>query len=246
MANKFIDVNSVAKSRYCSILRAARFFAFDERPVSQDYEIEVYGEHSLDTLGERQAFTDACNAIIFYLKSNQIKLFSSFREYNFRKDRLKKPYSENEESIFQEGYEGCPFELEEMLQFPILEFSRYEIIWSESKLELRETIKSPDEYDTYHECCLDTQEIIKLYSIIKKEDKRNVTGRPTKYDWESFYIATTLKAQHPDGLPEKQAHLEDQMMQWCIDNNWQEIPAQSMIKKKLSPIYQRLRKDKKV
>lgn len=81
--------------------------------------------------------------------------------------------------------------------------------------------------------------------LSKLKENKPQTGRPTKYDWESFYIAITLIANSLDGLPDKQADLEAEMMQWCIDNNWPDTPAQSMIRKKISPIYQALKKDKK-
>ena len=65
-------------------------------------------------------------------------------------------------------------------------------------------------------------------------------GRPPKYDWEAFYRQIVLIAQHPDGLPDTQAELEEKMAKWC-ENNWPVCPGESSIKAKIKPIYQHLK-----
>ncbi|MCG8357319.1 MAG: hypothetical protein MI920_17280 [Kiloniellales bacterium] len=64
-------------------------------------------------------------------------------------------------------------------------------------------------------------------------------GPRPKYDWEQFLRQVVLIANHPDGLPERQADLVDRMAQWCQDT-WGMQPSDSMIKEKIGPIYQAL------
>ncbi len=61
-------------------------------------------------------------------------------------------------------------------------------------------------------------------------------GRKRKYDWDSFYVQVTLIADEPDGLPTKQADLEKQMADWCLEN-WEEQPGESAVRGKLSKVY---------
>ena len=65
-------------------------------------------------------------------------------------------------------------------------------------------------------------------------------GPRLKYDWESFYIEVAVRAGL-DGLPEFQAELVVGMAQWC-EEAWGEQPSDSMLKLKLSPLYNHPRK----
>ena len=60
-------------------------------------------------------------------------------------------------------------------------------------------------------------------------------GPSFKYDWDSFYVEVAVKADL-DNLPDRQGKLEKEMAEWC-DNNWKETPTESMLRSKLSPIY---------
>ncbi len=61
-------------------------------------------------------------------------------------------------------------------------------------------------------------------------------GRPQKYDWEAFWLRVALIANQPDGLPEKQADLVSQMLNWCSEN-WGGEPGVSTVKDRLSKLY---------
>lgn len=65
---------------------------------------------------------------------------------------------------------------------------------------------------------------------------KSARGRKPKYDWEQFLRHIVIIANTPDGLPDVMAELETKMADWCNDN-WGEIPAESMIREKISPIY---------
>ncbi len=64
-------------------------------------------------------------------------------------------------------------------------------------------------------------------------------GRPREYDWNAFTIEIIRIAQTPDGLPETQAALIEQMLQWCRDG-WEKEPAASSVKNRISIIYNSL------
>ena len=66
------------------------------------------------------------------------------------------------------------------------------------------------------------------------------SGRPRSYDWDNFYIEIAVRADL-DGLPESLAELERMMADWC-DENWNRTPAESVIREKISPIYNHIRK----
>ena len=60
-----------------------------------------------------------------------------------------------------------------------------------------------------------------------------ITGRPPKYDWLRFMAQVAAIADHPDGLPEKQADLERMMLDWC-NETWGEMPAISAVREKIA------------
>jgi len=95
---------------------------------------------------------------------------------------------------------------------------------------------------------LSTSDVAKL-AIAKAEEKSVSTpleapppstsnGRPPKYDWDAFWRQVVVAALHPDGLPEVQADLVKQMLEWCT-LTWDREPGESTIKDKLSPLYAR-------
>jgi hypothetical protein len=65
-------------------------------------------------------------------------------------------------------------------------------------------------------------------------------GRPRKYDWDSFYVEIAVLADL-DGMPETQADLERLMADWC-NENWEDQPSESMVRSKISSIYNHPRK----
>jgi len=65
-------------------------------------------------------------------------------------------------------------------------------------------------------------------------------GRKTKYKWEDFLTEIIVFADL-DGIPDTQAKLEKKMAQWCVDN-WGEEPSISVVRKRVSKIYNHERK----
>jgi len=74
-------------------------------------------------------------------------------------------------------------------------------------------------------------------SFSTKPERR---GRKAKYDWETFLTELIVRADL-DGIPDKQADLEKDMAEWCLDK-WGEEPSTSMIRKRISKIYNHYRK----
>jgi hypothetical protein len=67
----------------------------------------------------------------------------------------------------------------------------------------------------------------------------NRGGRPAQYDWDSFTMEIIRRANLPDGLPEKQAYLVREMLEWFQVTCGQE-PAESAVKARISKIYKYL------
>ena len=64
-------------------------------------------------------------------------------------------------------------------------------------------------------------------------------GRPREYDWDALTIEIIRIANSPDGLPETQAEIIEQLLQWC-ENAWGKQPADSSVKSRISKIYNEL------
>lgn len=62
-------------------------------------------------------------------------------------------------------------------------------------------------------------------------------GRPTKWDWDGFWIEACRLANTPDGLPECRADFTRHMQSWFADNNGGDSPSDSEIKEKARRLY---------
>ena len=81
-----------------------------------------------------------------------------------------------------------------------------------------------------------------LFDTLLSEDPdpgKSKGGRPREYDWDAFTIEIIRIANTPDGLPERQAVLIEQMLEWCREK-WGREPAESSVKAKISSIYNAL------
>jgi hypothetical protein len=70
------------------------------------------------------------------------------------------------------------------------------------------------------------------------------SGRPRKWDWDGMYCELIAIADRPDGLPGDQAEAEKLVARWFNTNTGDE-PAESQIREKIGPIYQRKREGRK-
>ncbi|MBN8179975.1 hypothetical protein [Roseibium aggregatum] len=77
-----------------------------------------------------------------------------------------------------------------------------------------------------------------------KEQTGPPRGRPPGYDWDRFTLEIIKRANSLDGLPETQAELVRDMLQWFSDQFGSE-PAESSVKARISKIYRYLDKAKK-
>lgn len=71
----------------------------------------------------------------------------------------------------------------------------------------------------------------------------NLGGRPTEYDWDSFMLEIIRRANMPDGLPDSQAELVRDMLEWFTAASGSE-PAESSVKLRTSKIYKYLSEEK--
>ena len=71
----------------------------------------------------------------------------------------------------------------------------------------------------------------------------NQGGRPPEYDWDSFMLEIIRRANMPDGLPDSQAELVRDMLQWFSVTFGSE-PAESSVKSRTSKIYKYLAEEK--
>lgn len=71
----------------------------------------------------------------------------------------------------------------------------------------------------------------------------NRGGRPSEYDWDSFMLEIIRRANSLDGLPDSQAELVRDMLQWFSITTGLE-PAESSIKVRTSKIYKYLNESK--
>jgi len=83
----------------------------------------------------------------------------------------------------------------------------------------------------------DAYDIHKSLPIVKPRERR---GRKSIYNWEEFLTEVAVRADL-DGLPEKQSTLEQEMASWCLEN-WGKEPSISVIRKRISKIYNHERK----
>ena len=78
-----------------------------------------------------------------------------------------------------------------------------------------------------------------LRAVVDPQTTKSKGGRPQEYDWDALTIEIIRIANSPDGLPESQAALVEQLLQWC-ENTWGKQPAESSVKARISKIFRAL------
>ena len=77
-------------------------------------------------------------------------------------------------------------------------------------------------------------------SSVPEARAANKGGRPPKYDWDAF-TRELIRIANLDGLPigrsggVDRAAIQRQMLNWC-DENWLDMPADSVVRERLSKI----------
>ena len=79
--------------------------------------------------------------------------------------------------------------------------------------------------------------------ISREEPAKKKGGRPVEYDWNAFTFEI-IRIADLDGLPETQAELISQILEWC-SLTWGKEPAESSVKSRISLIYNGLGKGQK-
>ena len=75
--------------------------------------------------------------------------------------------------------------------------------------------------------------------VVDHQTIKSKGGRPREYDWDAVTIEIIRIANSPDGLPESQAALVEQLLQWC-ENTWGKQPAESSVKARTSKVFRAL------
>ena len=78
-----------------------------------------------------------------------------------------------------------------------------------------------------------------LPAVVDPQTTKSKGGRPQEYEWDALTIEIIRIANSPDGLPESQAALVEQLLQWC-ENTWGKQPAESSVKARISKIFRAL------
>ncbi len=88
------------------------------------------------------------------------------------------------------------------------------------------------------------EELLECFGMDIRQDRmteRKRGGRPLQYDWDAFWVEVCRRIQE-DGLPETQAELVDNMMDWFSDRGREAIDPRT-IEKKISKLFADLRPD---
>jgi hypothetical protein len=64
---------------------------------------------------------------------------------------------------------------------------------------------------------------------------RNTGGRPAKYDWDAFDREMMRRANHPDGLPDRNV-LMHEMAEWCREQ-WGAEPTASTLRARIARLW---------
>jgi hypothetical protein len=87
----------------------------------------------------------------------------------------------------------------------------------------------------------DLREVCSCFDIDINQQKQAAVrrgGRPAQYDWDAFWVEVCRRT-HEEGLPETQASLVDEMVNWFICKGQERIDSRT-IEKKISRLYQAL------
>ena len=250
--NPHINLENLESPKAVSLYRAACYIAFDEKPLKERLSELAYVSRNnypeyrqtpmylvndefitWNSVEERNSFNLACNALLLWLLHGDVEATGS--PLLNRKEEIE----EGKRMFFR--YESS-FNVQQKIP---KEFwgTFVEISWYGNEAE---------NYFAEHDCheghplAFDSIEI-SVSSLLSAKSKNldkppNARGRKAKYNWEEFYLALVVKAQHPDGIPPLQADLEREMAEWCINNNWPDQPSESVLRSKISPIYQQIKK----
>lgn len=85
---------------------------------------------------------------------------------------------------------------------------------------------------------LPTNDVPRLHAMdgLPASPQPNRGGRPPEHDWNSFTLEIIRRANHPDGLPDTQAQLVRDMLEW-FGRIYNREPADSLVKERISKIY---------
>lgn len=230
-ATDFYDVGSMKLPAQYSLYRAARWIAFGEKPIEQEYANILYPSEFSDDQ-EKEIFFSAARALHACLRDGSIKSFCP---------------------LWFDGGSGHYFDdaTEETIA---KELWGYKVNWIDGKLHYDDFETGVD--ITYCGIRVSAQDLMnKFPEKYKKIDAVENTGhtsnvqniaakagRKPAYDWLTFTYEIIRIANGPDGLPDSQAELERVMAEWC-SQNWEKEPGETSLKDHIRPIYRHLGKD---
>jgi hypothetical protein len=254
MSAEQIISQSLKSPEECSLYRALRWIAFKDKvideitaknlyqprfEVKQNFKYDAHSswfesEIKWKSSDDKESFEEAIRLLKtrLYIGDIKAKGFPLIDELTNPKGIIR--------SQISNWYKSC-----ESSYYDIsLKFwdSSARVDWIESEAEnITHTLRTDEKYRAYASIIIKTDELKKFFP--SKDNKKSSGGRPPEYDWASFNAEIAKIAHHPDGLPDKQADLEKKMSQWCI-NTWDKQPSESLIRDKISKIYQSIKKAK--
>lgn len=81
---------------------------------------------------------------------------------------------------------------------------------------------------------VDPNSSVKTYEAVNNHAPKR--GRPAQYEWDNFW-AELVAYVFKNDPPERPADLEKHMSDWC-GRTWGRIPASSVLREKISLVYQ--------
>jgi hypothetical protein len=66
-----------------------------------------------------------------------------------------------------------------------------------------------------------------------------VTGAPARYEWDAFYAAIARRV-HEHGIPETQAELIREMLDWFEQRGNEQAPDESTVRRKVAVVWREL------
>ena len=239
-----------------NLRQAIHWIAFGLRPVKKEYEkaynvplevdVHVIEGFSPDETEDR---INKAKALLFTaLREGYVRAYSFYcykynSDYAYEIPPSKVKYSVNKQSIYVINKKD-KWGFYSYYDIPKDDWKFVDIEWDMNCL-IKDINHKGETYDylAYTDIEIDVDYIkdIKLDDSVSQKNVDNIgvetkKGRPTKYDWDTFYCEVIRIANSPDGLPDTPAELKNTMLDW-FNEKYNAHPTDSLIRTKISKIY---------
>ena len=265
-----INLRSIPIAKKCSLYRAVNWIAFKERPLDDKYIELAYPDRlNFTDYDSPELYYKSDGEILVHTPHKERVIQEKYsEEYKVAENALRIKLVQGKLSangILKEKYAPAWRYHEDVENVPNSDYVFYDEInplkekipkehWDPSITQgyfyvdtILNTLTAISNHDIppcetfkYSYIEIDTSDLMRVFPDSNSTKKMETRGRNEKYKWNDFYEKIILIADTPDGLPDKQADLEKEMAEWCTFE-WDEAPAESTIRAKISPIYQKKR-----